>query len=95
MPFGFGKKSNDSAGQQAKKAPFTAILLSMLAALALPLWLLAFCAWCVQLIGLILIQVQLHGGHFLMVRLPWQAPAKIFPMLCPCVMSRYRALMIL
>lgn len=47
--------------------PGVAFVLTALAALVLPLWILAFLGWCVQVAGLAAVQYS-QGRHFVMVR---------------------------
>ena len=67
----FGKKKGNSGGDsstggKAKNVPIVGILLSALSALIIPLWILAFLGWCVQLGGLAAVQFDV-GGKFVRV----------------------------
>lgn len=66
----FGKKGgsggNSSGSGNAKNVPIVGILLTALSALIIPLWILAFLGWCVQLGGLAAVQYNV-GRKFVQV----------------------------
>lgn len=70
----FGRRGGSSGAgaekgsSQARKVPFTATILTALAALCIPLWILAFLGWAVQLAGVSAVQYK-QGRHFLQVRI--------------------------
>ena len=68
----FGKKGGNSGGNssgsgKAKNVPIVGILLTALSALIIPLWILAFLGWCVQLGGLAAVQYNV-GRKFVQAR---------------------------
>ncbi len=68
--FGRGRGANSGNGSgSARNVPFTAGILTALAALCIPIWLLAFLGWCVQLAGMSAVQYK-QGRHFLQVCFP-------------------------
>ena len=67
----FGKKGGNSGGNSSgsgkKNVPIVGILLTALSALIIPLWILAFLGWCVQLGGLAAVQSDV-GRKFVQAR---------------------------
>lgn len=62
-----GNSSGSSGSGKAKNVPIVGILLTALSALIIPLWILAFLGWCVQLGGLAAVQYNV-GRKFVQVR---------------------------